>query len=212
MRGVKRVNHGNNLETARLAYVASMSLMRVRLLACEAASPPLPILLEAERLALHVRKIVEGLAFSALSACEIRSAHLLREQRTKDPDKLLTWLHARGMLRLPQAQRELPSQSLGYAFVLEGAGHHDLGLTFLKSAYIRASALLHERHPERLGRSAIETEAASLREDACMLRSWLWTHIMFLKGGDAVCIRMDHFGADAFCVGLTRSGDIPSER
>ena len=77
--------------SAKEAYVRSMTLIRSRLLAIDSLSGTEAPLLRAEMLALHVRKIVEGVAFSALSACEIRNAQELREQRTKDADKLLTW-------------------------------------------------------------------------------------------------------------------------
>lgn len=195
---------------ADAAYRASMTLIRARFLALEAAPEGEAPFIRAERLALHVRKIVEGVAFSALSATEIRNAQELREQRTKDADKLLTWLDQRRLLCLPQAQRIDPAPSPGIKVTFRGAGDEDLDLDALKAAYSRASALVHERHPERLDQGTVEGEIALLEEDARRLRAWLWLHITFLKGSAAL-LQMGQYGTESFLVRLDREGAVSAE-
>lgn len=192
------------------AYKASMALIRARFLALEAPPGAEAPFIRAERLALHVRKIVEGVAFGALSATEIRNAQEFREQRTKDADKLLTWLHHRGLLRLPQTQRIEPPPSPEFKATFKGAGDEDLHLDTLKAAYSRASALVHERHPERHDQETVEREIALLEEDARRLRAWLWLHITFL-GDTAALLQMGQYGTVNFLVRLDRAGPIPPE-
>src|SRR3954464_10577458 len=85
-------------------YRRGMSMIRNRFVELERSRENEPRLMRAERTALHVRKIIEGVAYAALSAVEHRNQKMLAEQRTKDGDKLLDWLQAKGLLRLPHAQ------------------------------------------------------------------------------------------------------------
>lgn len=185
-----------------------MILIRSRFVALEPEISGEAPIVKAERYALQVRKIVEGVAYGALSAVEHRNAQVLREQRTKDADKLLTWLDQKSLLRLPSAQRIKPPISEDHKFVLEGAGSEDWTLDMLKQAYSRASALVHERHPEQLENNDIRNELDALVQDATKLRSWLWLHMMFLKG-EAFYVQMGQFGTPSFITSLTRLADVP---
>jgi hypothetical protein len=142
-------------------------------------------LVRAELIALNVRKIIEGVVFASLSAAEIRNQRLLAQQRTKDPDKLLKWLRDKGLLHLPSAQR-MGTLEPGFAAVLEGgkgaAAGLDVAPSELLSMYSRASALVHERHPESIVSERLSKELAAIEADLCRLKNWLWLHIMFLSG------------------------------
>lgn len=137
----------NTLLDPSSAYHASMVLLRNRFANITQNPSGESSLMRAERIALQVRKIVEGVAYSCLSAVEHRNHQTLREQRTKDADKLLGWLEAKKLLRLPNAQRLKPPPSSEYKIVAEGATDYDLDTTFLKAAYSRSSELIHECHP-----------------------------------------------------------------
>lgn len=192
------------------AYETSMALIRNRFIAIDQELIDETPLNRAERIALHVRKIVEGVAFSCLSGVEHRNQQTLQDQRSKDADKLLSWLHSKQLLRLPTAQRFEPPPTREYKAVLAGAAQHDVDIDYLKSAYSRASSLIHERHPEGLTGDAIASELSAIEEDAKRLRSWLWLHIMFLRG-EGFLVQMGQFGSASFMVPLTRQGDLPAE-
>src|SRR4051794_32612549 len=78
----------------------------------------------------------------------------------------------------------------------------------LRAAWSRASALVHERHPERLDGATVATEITLLEEDARKLKEWLWLHIIFLRG-EGFLLQMGQFGTPSFFVSLTRAGDLP---
>ncbi len=191
------------------AYHATMILIRNRFLAIASSVDDEQPLTRAERIGLQVRKIVEGVAYGCLSGVEYRNQQTLADQRTKDADKLLVWLISKNLLKLPCAQRIEPSPSPEYEAVLAGAGEFDLNAGYLRSAYSRASALVHERHPERLSTSTVVAELAAIEADAERLRSWLWLHIMFLRG-EGFLVQMGQFGTPSFMVPLTREADLPS--
>lgn len=191
------------------SYERSMSLIRARLISIEALPLGEAPLLRAERIALQVRKIVEGVAFAALSAVEHRNKNILSEQRTKDADKLLSWLDHRQLLRLPSGQTLEASPSVEFKCVFSGAANQDMKLEELKSAYSRASSLIHERHPERLTDEQILIEGALIEEDARRLRGWLWLHIMFLRG-EGFLVQMGQHGTPSFFGSIMRVGDLPT--
>ncbi len=213
-------NRSRNKETSKTppfpeiepaaAYENSMILIRERLLAIDRTDPSETPLVRAERIGFQVRKIIEGVAYGALSAAEVRNKQVLSQQRSKDADKLLSWLHSKSMLVLPSAQRLEPPPSAEYRIVMAGAGSEDLTLNDLKSMYSRASSLVHERHPEELTRTQIESELSSIERDASRLRSWLWLHIMFLRG-EGFLLQMGQFGTESFMVSISKIGDLPDE-
>lgn len=157
----------------------------------------------AERFALHVRKIVEAVSFAALSATELKNANLLLQQRSKDASQLLAWLEHRKLLRLPEAQRLSPSSDPAFKAVFEGDPSANIGVTELQRMFSRASALLHERHPERLSQESLIGELQELEKDARSLRHWLWCHIAFL-GGRGILVQMGMFGTASFVGLITR--------
>lgn len=163
-------------------------------------------LIRAERIALHVRKIVEAVAYAALSGVEVRNRHTLAEFRTMDADKLLQKLFRKGLLRLPTAQRLGPPQD-GFAMILEGGAGAAKGLDLDKDALLgifsRASALVHERHPERLSGEKVTAELAAVELDYQRLRDWLWLHTMYLTDA-AFLIQMGQYGTSSFMVNLVR--------
>jgi hypothetical protein len=199
----------NEIEPAT-AYQNSMTLIRERLLAIEKTEPSETPLMRAERIGFQVRKIIEGVAYGALSAAEVRNKQVLLQQRSKDADKLLSWLHSKSMLVLPSAQRLEPPPSAEYRIVMAGAGSEDLARDDLKSMYSRASSLVHERHPEQLTSTQIENDLNSIERDASRLRSWLWLHIMFLRG-EGFLVQMGQFGTESFMVSIKKMAELPEE-
>jgi len=192
------------------AYEATMAIIQRRFLAIANKPDDETALNRAERVALHVRKIVEGVAYGCLSGVEHRNQQTLKDQRSKDADKLLSWLKAKNLLKLPAAQRLEPPPSPEFKMVLAGAGIYDLDVDRLNAAYSRASALIHERHPERLSADGMALELAAIEQDAEQLRSWLWLHTMFLRG-EAFLVQMGQAGTKSFMVSLSRQGDLPPE-
>jgi hypothetical protein len=192
---------------ARAAYQHSMGIIWERLTSLDSSFTK-GTLLRTEYAALQVRKIIEGVAFAALSAVEHINSQVLAAQRSKDADKLLVWLNAKGLLRLPAAQRIEPPPSPDFAVVLSGSGDKDWSLNQLKAAYSRSSSFVHERHPELITSNRIAAEAAAIEEDADRLSSWLWVHIMFLRG-EGFLVQMAKYGTPSFFLTLTRQGDIP---
>jgi hypothetical protein len=192
------------------AYESSMMLIRQRFLAIERTDAAETPLVRAEQIGFQVRKIIEGVAYGALSAAEVRNKQVLSQQRSKDADKLLSWLHSKNMLVLPSAQRLEPPPSDEYKIVMAGAGSEDLALNDLKSMYCRASGLVHERHPEQLTSTQIENELNAIVADASRLRSWLWLHIMFLRG-EGFLLQMGQFSTASFMVSISKIGDLPDE-
>ena len=103
-------NRSRNKETSKTtpfpeiepaaAYENSMMLIRERFLAIDRTDPSETPLVRAERIGFQVRKIIEGVAYGALSAAEVRNKQVLSQQRSKDADKLLSWLHSKSMLVL----------------------------------------------------------------------------------------------------------------
>lgn len=188
--------------TAPDAYRASGLLIRKRLLQAETTTWAAEPLLEAEALGLQVRKIIESVAFMALSAAEYRNNTTLADLRTKDADKLLTLLQGRALLKLPEAQDIKPPSEPSFAMELHGAQSRNLDLASLKRAYSRASQLVHERHPERLDQAIVASEAIKLAQDAEALRRWLWTHTMFFRG-EMILVRMQFPDQARFITQLT---------
>lgn len=188
------------------SYAASMALIRARLASLKSKPEPESVLMRAERVGLHVRKIVESVAYACLSAAEIRNQRTLEKQRTKDADKLLSWLAAQRLLRLPNAQHH--EKQPGYRFVMSGAPENDMTMTDLKAAYNRASEIIHEKHPERISPDQLRGDLSRLEADAQRLHDWLWTHIMFIHS-EAYIVQMDKFGTPDFVVPWMKVGEIP---
>ncbi|MBW8830922.1 MAG: hypothetical protein JF606_16140 [Burkholderiales bacterium] len=183
------------------AYEMLMGTVRGRLLILDVEDES--SLYRAERFALHVRKIVESMSFSALSATEFKNTSRLLQQRTKDASQVLAWLDQKKLLRLPEAQRVTPSSDPRFGAICEGNGPANIGAAKLQGMFSRASALVHERHPERLSQETLKREMQELENDARALRHWLWSHIVFL-GGSGFLVQMGMFGTSSFMTLLTR--------
>ena len=185
------------------AYEILMGTVRGRLLILDLEVNDEGVLYRAERFALHVRKIVEAVSFAALSATEFKNGSQVLQQRTKDASQVLAWLDQKKLLRLPEAQRVTPSSDPRYGAVCEGNLPANVRVADLQGVFSRASALVHERHPERLSKEALKEELQELEKDARALRHWLWSHIMFL-GGSGFLVQMGMFGTSSFMTLLTR--------
>lgn len=179
------------------AYATLMGSVRGRLLILDMDVFGESELYRAERFALHVRKIVEAVAFAALSATEFKNKSQLLQQRTKDASQVLAWLDQKKLLRLPEAQRVTPSSDPHYQAVCEGNPSANIGVTELQGMFSRASALVHERHPERVSQEILKSELQVLEKDARELRRWLWQHFVFL-GDNGFLVQMGMFGSSSF--------------
>lgn len=185
------------------AYESLMNIVRGRLLILDVSISDENLLNRAERFALHIRKIVEAVSFAALSAAEFKNNAQLLQQRGKDASQVLAWLEQKKLLRLPESQKVSCSSDPAYAVVCEGNPSVNIGVTELQKMFSRASALVHERHPERLSRDGLKQELQELEKDAQTLRHWLWSHIVFL-GGSAFLVQMGLFSTPSFMTLLTR--------
>lgn len=119
------------------AYEVGMTVIRARLLYLDSKPADAHPLMAAEKIAFQVRKIIEGVAFAALSAVEYRNGQMMSDHRGKDADKLLTWLAKKRLLRLPSARRVEPAPDPSPA--------HCLG------SLIEASDLDHDRRTVTCG-------------------------------------------------------------
>jgi hypothetical protein len=185
------------------AYEILMGTVRNRLLSLNVDVNEETMLNRAERFALHVRKTVEAVSFAALSATEFKNKSQLLQQRTKDASQVLAWLDQKRLLRLPEAQRVTPSSDPQFGAVCEGNPQANIGVAELQGMFSRASALVHERHPERVSQESLNRELQGLEKDAQYLRQWLWNHIVFL-GGSGFLVQMGMFGNTSFMKLLTR--------
>lgn len=183
-----------------------MVIIRGRLIAGETDIDNDANLARAERIALHVRKIIEGVAFASLSSVEVRNKQSLEKLRTKDAVEILRWLDKKCLLKLPSAQRwgtPVPSCQM----VLEGGAGAAQGLDMtsedLVKMYSRSSSLIHERHPEKLTPDEIAKELTEIEGDLKQLKNWLWLHVMFLRGAGFL-IQMGQYGTESFMVNLTK--------
>jgi len=201
------------------AYQSCMSLIaeRLRLLR---GYPNTGSYLDAEITALHVRKIVESVAFAGLSALERGSASRLDGWRTRDADKLLALMKAKGLLHLPEARDVTPGQpGTPYRMVVAPAPSRDLSCEELQAAYREASSVVHERHPERMDDDLIAQMNVRMTSTARRLDGWLWSHTTFFVGKDgrpnAFLIQMGLFGTPSFFAEITKqdepSREVPTE-
>lgn len=186
------------------AYEILMDTVRSRLLVLDLDVDGEGLLNRAERFALHVRKIVEAVAFSALSATEHKNSSRLIQLRTRDASQVLALLNNKNMLRLPASQRVTSSIDPQYSAVCEGNSSADLSARDLQRMFSRASAILHERHPERLSQEGLAIELQELEKDARALRHWLWSHIVFL-GNEGFWVQMEKIGSSTCMTPLTRA-------
>lgn len=187
----------------KTAYETLVGSIRSRFLVLDVEVKDEAVLNRAERFALHVRKIVEGVSYAALSATEFKNASQLLQQRSKDASQVLAWLDQKKLLRLPEAQRVIPSTDPRWQVVCEGNPSANVGATELQKMFSSASALVHERHPERLSQEVLDRELQELEKDARSLRHWLWNHIVFLEGSGFL-VQMGMYGTSSFMGLLTR--------
>ncbi|MBK6461913.1 MAG: hypothetical protein IPF92_12990 [Myxococcales bacterium] len=179
-------------------YVFGASIIAERLALLRGLPPPRSYL-EAEAMALHVRKIVEGVAFAALSAFE-HSVARLDDLREKDADRLLGFLESKGLLLLPKAQDVRPG-------VISGAPDRDFAVADLKVAFGLASSLVHERHPEQLTGDALAKKCAEISSTARRLDGWLWNHAThFVRDSRQATflVQMGLLGVPGFFVEMTK--------
>jgi hypothetical protein len=189
------------------AYERSMVLIRARFIhIAELATQD--AFVRAEQIGLQVRKIIESVAFSALSAAEHRNGRQLGGQRTRDAADILKWLDKKGMLKLPCACRVAPSIDPIYKAEFNGNGSVDLDREVLESMFSRASALVHERHPERLPEHIVRNELQAIEEDSQRLRDWLWLHMIFHKN-ELFLVQMGQFGTPSFFGSAEKVAELP---
>jgi hypothetical protein len=162
------------------AYKAGMAVIRDRFLLIGFLAGQ-SSLVRAEQIAFQVRKIVEMIAFSALSAVEHRNGQILDAQRTKNAADVLSWLDKKALLKLPHAQRVTASSDPAYKAVFNGHPRADLGKNELTAMFSRASALVRE---------------------------WLWLHIVFHQG-EGFLVQMGLFGTASFFVPIGKIADLP---
>jgi len=173
-----------------------MGLIYQRILLLDGIEPE-PYLVQTETLALHLRKIVEGIGFLALSASELKNKQQLLHLRTKAPVDILAFLKKRGILRLPEAQ------DIGASPDPEAKGQftprpdRDLSLGDLDALFSSTSSIVHERHPERLNQEVVAKAHSNLLLDAQRIRRWLWLHRMHF-GEAGLLVQMAEFGTPHF--------------
>ncbi len=166
----------------------------------------------AEAIAMDVRKIAEAVAFAVLSGVEWDGTVIPNRRATTRPLKLLRRLSkvsARypGMMR---AQDVLVGGPLDAKATFRGAAGRDVDLSRLEPMWGRASQLLHERHPERLTPERIRGESEALVEDARLLRSWLWNHLLFVGQGQCFVVQMGQLGRPGFFSTAQKVADLPT--
>lgn len=191
-------------------YADSMGLICQRFHLIDSLEAGLPLLTEAETIALQVRKIVEGIAFAALSGTEHRNKSKLLNLRSKDGADIIRYLEKRQLLQLPLAQEIRKSDDPAYSLILSGRGELDLTADDLTSAFKLASQVIHERHPERLSLGQVTRERDRLREIAISLRRWLWTH-MTTHRGEAIVVQMGLYPTEGWCGGASKIAPLPEE-
>lgn len=191
----------NPFDQPAMGYQIAMRLIHARLVAVgNPVEGSLP-LFRAEMVGVAVRKVVEGLAFAALSAAEHQNPKLPRSFRTKDANHLLSSLDSKGLLRLPEANDVLPPSDDTHVAIFQGRPERNLTVAKLKAMYSRASVVIHERHPERLTDQTIAQEVIALEQDVRDLRLWLWTHVTFIQK-EAYAIQMNQINAQDFWISL----------
>ena len=185
-----------------------MGLICQRLHLLRTLSTDVPALTDAETVALQVRKIIEGIAFAALSGTEHRNKGTLIGLRSKDGAEIIRTLSKRKMLHLPCSQDFKSSADPAYRVIISGRGDRDMTADDLAEAFKLASQVIHERHPERLGPERLEQERSNLRAVAERLRDWLWTH-MTLHNGEAIVVQMVLYPAEGWCVAANKIAPLP---
>ena len=121
--------------------------------------------------AFHVRNLSKVSHSSAQRARN--SSYELHQLRTKDADKILSNLNAKNLLILPVgATVEIDPTGKYFAILTKGVAPN-LSFQELKAAFVSASAVVHERHPERLPPEAIAKMHAEMRDLAVRLDRWL---------------------------------------
>jgi hypothetical protein len=151
-----------------------------------------------ESYALHLRKIVEGLAFAALSAFE-HAEGLLQHLHRKDPDALLRHLEKKGLLALPTSADVARSSDPASTVIVTPRAERDLQPRDLYDIWTRASAHIHERHPERVSKESLEKAVVEFDADTSGLRAWLTVLSRTIQRSFA-------------CIGGTRSSTSPASR
>ncbi len=189
-------------------YAASIGLVRQRLQLLGGLPTESSPLTDAETVALQVRKIIEGIAFAALSGTEHRNKEALIGLRSKDGAEIIRTLARRKMLHLPCSQDFKSSSDPAYRVIMSGRGDRDITADELIEAFGLASRVIHERHPERLSPLKLEQEREALRAFAGRLRDWLWTHST-LHNGEAIIVQMVLYPAASWCVSASKIAPLP---
>lgn len=198
------------MRSAAQLYADSMGLICQRLHLIKSLPPGAPDLTDAETIALQVRKIVEGIAFAALSGTEHRNKEKMLNIRTKDGADIIKFLSKRGMLYLPTSQDLSSSSDPSYRLVLSGRGDRDMTDVDLIDAFKLSSKIIHERHPERLAMSELKRDRDCLRKIAEQMREWLWTHMVSHRG-EAIIVQMGLYPRDGWCGTASKIAELPDE-
>jgi hypothetical protein len=187
-------------------YADSMGLICQRLHLLKSLPSDVPELADAETIALQVRKIVEGLAYAALSGSEHRNKEVIIGLRSKDGADVLRSLSKRGMLHLPKAQDLSRATNPAYEIVISGRGDRDMTEIELIDAFKLASQIIHERHPERLTLHGVRADRDKLRSITSKMREWLWTHMVSHRG-EAIVVQMALYPKEGWCGTASKLAD-----
>lgn len=198
------------MRTAVELYADSMGLICQRLHLLKNLPPDAPALTDAETVALQVRKIVEGIAFAALSGTEHRNNEALISLRSKDGAEIIRTLARRKMLHLPSSQDIRSSDEPDLRAILSGRGDRDMSAAELAEAFKFASQVIHERHPERLSLDQLQRERDRLRHTARRMRNWLWTHAT-THNGQAIVVQMGLYPAEGWCAAVNKVAPLPAD-
>ncbi|WP_422011022.1 hypothetical protein [Reyranella sp.] len=114
------------------------------------------------------------------------------------------------MLRLPHAQIFRESLVSDIRVVSEGAQDKDWTKARLLDAFSRASALIHQKHPEELTDKYLAAAVLEIEKDARDLREWLWKHCIFLRD-EAFLVQMMFDNPHHFFVSMGKFSDLPPE-
>ena len=82
----------------------------------------------------------------------------------------------------PKSADVAQSPNPASTIIVTPRAERDLQPHDLYGIWTRASAHIHERHPERLTKETLEKAVAECGADASKLRSWLWSHRVHHKG------------------------------
>ena len=186
-------------------YHAVMSRIRSRLdVISQIRRSNLSTLSALETAAFHLRKVIEGIAFGCLIACENGVKRLPRDAQGQwNADNIFSRLDRRGVLALPNPsafrsptseEREEMKRSIGaeLAHVIEGQPDACLNVDDIRSMYRRTHGWLHEENPyvaRDADQRAVEVE--NLWSDVDKIEGLLGSHAIGISGEMFFCVLRD---------------------